>query len=102
MQLAELVSSEHRCALTLVDDVLDAMGEAGRRIEHGRARGHALVLHDLDARAVADDLDTVLDRLDAPDVEPDRRVELQRSTTRGRLRGAEHDTYFFSQLVDED
>src|SRR5438270_7669710 len=35
-------------------------------------RRRALVLHDLHPRAVADHLDAVLDRFDAPDVEPDR------------------------------
>src|SRR6185503_14389470 len=44
-----------------------------------------LVLHDLDPRAVARSLGTVLDRLDAPDVEPYRRVELQRPAARGGL-----------------
>ena len=39
-----------------------------------------------DAGAVAYDLDAVLDGLDAPDVEPDRAVELQRPPARGRLR----------------
>src|SRR5262245_23630201 len=35
-----------------------------------------LVLHHLHTRAVADHLDAVLDRLDAPDVEPHGRIEL--------------------------
>src|SRR5215218_6833498 len=48
-----------------------------------------LVLDDLHPRAVADDLDTVLQRLDAADVEPDRAVELQRPTARGGLGRAE-------------
>ena len=50
------------------------------------ARGHALVLHDLHTRAVARDLGAVLDRLHPPDVEANRRVELQ-STTTGRCLG---------------
>src|SRR5437763_4124604 len=65
-------------------------------------RRRHLVLHDLDARAIADDLGGVLDRLDAADVEPHRRIELQRAPTRRGFGRAEHHTDFFAQLVDED
>ena len=64
-------------------------------------RGH-LVLHDLDPGAVADDLDAVLDGLDAADVEPDRRVELQRPAAGRGLGRAEHHADLLAQLVDED
>src|SRR6476660_7592136 len=48
------------------------------------------VLDHLDPGPVADDIRAVLERLDAPDVQPDRGVELQRFAARGRLRTAEH------------
>src|SRR5664279_4113349 len=44
-------------------------------------RRGAFVLHDLHARAVAHDLGAILDRLDATDVESDRRVELECPST---------------------
>src|SRR5690349_24897303 len=53
-------------------------------------RRRDLVLHDLDANAVADRLDAFLQRLDAPDVESHRRVELERAAARRRLRVTEH------------
>jgi hypothetical protein len=65
-------------------------------------RGRALVLHDLDARAVADDLGAVLDRLDTTDVESDRRVELERPPTGRDLGRAVDDADLLTQLVDED
>src|SRR5690606_2970421 len=65
-------------------------------------RRRDLVLDDLDAGAVADHVGTVLERLDAADVQPDRRVELQRAPTGGGLRRAEHHADLLAQLVDED
>src|ERR1044072_4374263 len=65
-------------------------------------RRRLLVLHDLDAHAVADCLDALLQGLDAPDVEPDRGVELQRAAARSRLRVAEHAAHLLPQLVRED
>ncbi len=64
-------------------------------------RRRDLVLHDLHADAVADRLDAFLQRLDAADVEADRRVELQRAAARRRLRVAEHDADLLAQLVRE-
>ena len=56
-------------------------------VELGLAeRRRHLVLHHLDPGAVAHHLGAVLDGLDAADVQPDRRVELQRPPTRGGLR----------------
>jgi hypothetical protein len=49
-----------------------------------------LVLHDLDAHAVADDVGAVLERLDPAHVQPHRRVELQRPPTRRGLRTVVH------------
>src|SRR5690606_28612657 len=64
-------------------------------------RGH-LVLDDLDAGAVTHRVGALLEGLDAPDVEADRRVELQRlATGRGLGRTEEH-TDLLAELVDED
>src|SRR6266576_1431758 len=54
-------------------------------------RRRDLVLDHLHAHAVAERLDAVLEGLDPPDVEPDRRVELERAAARSRLGAAEHD-----------
>src|SRR5262249_48810841 len=51
---------------------------------------------------VPDGLGAVLDPLPPPDVEPHRRVELQRPAARRRLRAAEHHADLLPQLVDED
>src|SRR3954452_239234 len=64
-------------------------------------RGH-LVLHDLDAGAVADHVLAVLQRLDPAHVEAHRGVELQRLATGGGLGRAEHHADLLAQLVDED
>src|SRR5438034_7977956 len=65
-------------------------------------RRRDLVLDDLHADAVADRLDPLLQGLDATDVEPDRRVELQRAAARSRLGRAEHDADLLAQLVREE
>src|SRR5581483_592967 len=54
-------------------------------------RRRTLVLHDLDPGPVADHVRPVLDRLDTPDVQADRRVELQGSPTRRHLGAPVHD-----------
>ena len=64
-------------------------------------RAH-LVLDDLAPGAVADRVGAVLEGLDAPHVEADRRVELQRLATGRRLGRAEHDADLLAELVDED
>src|SRR5690606_5766053 len=61
-----------------------------------------LVLDDLDAGLVADDLVAVLDRTDAADVETHRGVELERVAAGGRLWRAEHHADLHADLVDED
>src|SRR5690606_9634763 len=61
-----------------------------------------LVLDDLDARFVADDFVAFLDGTDASDVETNRRIELERVTTRGGFGVAEHDADLHADLVDED
>ncbi len=65
-------------------------------------RRRDLVLHHLDADAVADRLDALLERLDAADVEADGRVELERATSGRRLGVPEHDADLLAQLVRED
>src|SRR5262245_36628052 len=72
-------------------------------VEFGFAeRWRDFVLHHFHARAAADDLIAVFDRRDATDVEPHRRVELERTAARGCFRVAEHDADLLAQLVDED
>jgi hypothetical protein len=65
-------------------------------------RRRDLVLDDLDARLVADDLLALLDRADAADVEAHRRVELERVAAGRGLRVAEHHADLHADLVDED
>src|SRR4051794_5996053 len=113
LALAELVAVVGVPGARLLDDpVLDAEvdeaaltrdADAVEDVELGllERRGH-LVLHDLHPGAVADRLRAVLQRLDAADVEPDRRVELQRLPTRGGLGAAEEHADLLAQLVDED
>src|SRR6185503_2733327 len=66
-----------------------------------------LVLHDLHAGPVADDRRLLaagrglLDGPDPADVEPDRRVELERVAAARGLRAAEHDADLHADLVDE-
>src|SRR5581483_9710912 len=82
-----------------VDDrALAADALAVHDVELGLAeRRSDLVLDYLHPGAVADHLDAVLDGLDAADVEPHRRVELQRPPARRRLRRAEHDADLLPQ-----
>src|SRR5205085_5919061 len=67
-------------------------------------RRRQLVLDDLDAGLVADDLFALLDRADATDVQAHRRVELQRVAAGGGLGilARHHDADLVAQLVDED
>src|SRR5579875_5350 len=60
----------------------DAVEDVELRHLEGRAD---LVLHDLHAGPVTDRLGAVLERLDPPHVQPDRRVELQRLPAGGRF-----------------
>ena len=65
-------------------------------------RRRALVLHHLDARAVADNVRSVLDSADAADVQAERRVELERPPTAGGFRVPEHHPDLFADLVREE
>ena len=72
-------------------------------VELGELEGRGdLVLDDLDAHPVADRLGAVLEGLDAPDVEADGGVELERLAAGGRLGIAEHDADLLAQLIGED
>ena len=64
--------------------------------------GATLFLTTLTRHAVADGLGALLERLDAADVEPHRRVELERPAARRRLGRTEHDADLLAQLVGED
>src|SRR5665811_2218684 len=97
LALAELVSLVREPGASLADDsVLDTeVDEAAlsrdalpvQDVELGLLeRRRHLVLRDLDAGAVADHFVAVLQRLDAAQVEPDGRVELQRASTGCGLR----------------
>src|SRR5689334_9030667 len=65
-------------------------------------RGRDLVLHDLHARAPADDLIAILDAGNAANIDAHRRIELQRTAAGRRFGVAEHDADLLAQLVDED
>src|SRR5580693_6034388 len=65
-------------------------------------RRRHLVLDDLDARLVADDLVTLLDRADAPNIEADRGIEFERVAARRGFGIAEHHTNLVANLIDED
>jgi hypothetical protein len=79
----------------------DALAVHDVELRSPKRRG-ALVLHDLHPGAVADHLGAVLDRLDAADLEADRRVELERTAPWCDLRRAVDHADLLSQLVDED
>src|SRR6185503_3829197 len=72
--------------VTLVTDAL-AVQDVELHLAEGRRH---LVLHHLDPRAVADHLLAVLERADAPDVQPAAGVELQRVAAGRGLGVAEH------------
>src|SRR5262249_2325454 len=61
-----------------------------------------LVLDYLDARLVAHDLVTLLERADTAYVEAHGSIELEGIAARGRLGRTEHDTNLHADLVDED
>src|SRR5664279_412446 len=76
---------------------------AVRDVELGEPEGGSdLVLDDLDLRAASDDDLAILDGVEAPDVDADRRIEFQGAAARRRLGVPEHDADLFADLVDED
>ncbi|MNC85105.1 hypothetical protein D3C83_06820 [compost metagenome] len=111
--LAEPLAGECEPGAALVDDpLLDreiqqiALARDPLAVHHVEFRlaewRRDLVLHDLDPRAPPDHLVAILDAGDAPDVDADRRIELQRPTAGRCLGVAEHDANLLAQLVDED
>src|SRR5215213_1533981 len=58
-----------------------------RHLHFGTIAGHAIA---------------VFDRADAPDIESQRRVKLERAPAAGCFRTTEHDANLFADLVDED
>src|SRR5690625_2400162 len=60
------------------------------------------VLHHFNARAVTDNLGSVLNRTNSADIHSNRRIELQRAAAGGRLGATEHHTDLLTDLVDED
>src|SRR5262249_52978579 len=101
LALAELVALVGVPGTGLADDrLLDAqVDEAAfaaypdsvQNVEFGDFEWRCqLVLHDLHLGAAAHRVGAVLERLDPPDVQPYRRVELQRLTASGRLRAVVH------------
>src|SRR5258706_3685478 len=85
----------------------DALAVEDVELALAKRRRH-LVLHDLHARAIADDreilalLDGFFDRGDAAHVESQRSVELERIAAGRRLRAPEHDANFHANLVGEE
>src|SRR5690606_39328010 len=65
-------------------------------------RRRHLVLYDLHASLVADDLVALLNGANAAVVEPDGCVELQSVAAVGRLRAAAHDTDLHADLTHEE
>ncbi len=61
------------------------MRETGDRVEDQAAFGQALVLHNLGPSAVTDRFLAIFQCLDAANVDANRRIELQRLSTRRRL-----------------
>src|SRR2546422_10663742 len=79
----------------------DAFVEHDVELRLAERRRH-LVLDDFHAHMIADYHFTILDRRDAPHVEPDGGVELERPAAARRLGITEHHPDFFPQLIDED
>ena len=92
----------------VLDAEVDQLADAGDAfavvdVELGDAEGRGdLVLDHLDADPRADDLVAVLERGDAPDVDANGRVELERTAAGGGLGRTEHDADLLPDLVDED
>ena len=72
-------------------------------IEFGLFEGRSyLVLDNFDTGPVADDVVATLEALNTPYIHTNRRIELQGTATRRCFRISEHDTHFFTDLVDKD
>ena len=84
--------------VALLRDAL-AVHDVELRLPEGR---RDLVLHHPHAAAVAQNLASLLDGGEPPDVEADRGVELERVSAGGRLGVSEHHPDLMADLVDED
>ena len=80
--------------------VVDPLVVEDLELGHPERRRH-LVLHHLHPRLVADHLVALLDRPDAPDIQPHRGVELEGVAAGGGLGVAEHHPDLHTDLVDE-
>ncbi len=108
---AGLAVGEERAALGdqfhLDADVNNGSGARNAFAEHdvelGLAEGRGdFVLDHFDFDPVADHVRALLQRLNAPDIQHHRGVELQGASAGGCFRVAEHDADFFADLVDKD
>ena len=70
------------------------------KLSHSKGRGN-LVLDNLSADPIANQLVPLLDGIRAPQINPDRAIELQRPATRSDFGIPEEDPHFLPQLVDE-
>src|SRR5690606_29602908 len=100
--VTEVLAAERKVSAALLDDpardaeVEKVAGLVDARpppnLELGLLEGRrALVLHDLHAHTVADELVAVLDLPDAPHIEANTRIELERVAARRGLGAAEDD-----------
>src|SRR5699024_11952954 len=65
-------------------------------------RRRNLILYNFDSDMVSDHLSALLEGLCPSDVETDRGIEFQRTSSCSRLRVAEHDTDLLTELIDEN
>ena len=111
--LSDALVSDGEPAAGLVDQIqlhrkvhqLSPLGDAlaVHDIENRLFKGRRnLVFHNLGARAVADDLGAVLNRLGPADIDTHGSVELERVAARCRLGVSVHDADLHTKLVDEN
>ena len=79
----------------------NAFAEIHVKLRLAERRRH-LILYHFNAHAITDRLIAHFDRLNAADVQPQRRIKLQRQTAGRCFWVAEHNTQLLSQLIDED
>src|ERR1035438_6030326 len=84
-----------------VNDLFDAMGDAGRRIKDTSAFRQAFVLYDFNSGAASDWVRAIFKRFYSAHIESHRCIELKRPPARSRFGTAEHDAYLFPQLINE-
>ena len=79
----------------------DALTEHDFELSLAERRCH-FVLDNFYTYLISDDIVTVLDARDPPDIEADAAIELQSITARGGFGTAEHHANLLAQLVDKD